>query len=325
MITYGEVVVSLDIGDTLLPFCTPWYQITSTVDIKFLIVKIIKKLFYAVRKVRIIMEKKQDAFCSLVEELLPLYQEHSIADNTKQIIKEHLEGCPSCQEKNRIVAKEYQQEKNRGAKNVPLSGQEQEERGKFRVLSKRLKKRKVRNICMGIVAFICLFLIYQMSFQTVYMDGESMSPAIQSGDCCLISRVSYLMHAPRRGDIVSMQLGDTGEKMINIYRIVGVPGDEIEIVDGHLSVNGEIDQRYEGISGDAIDPKNGEEYRMTVPENQYFFLGDNHEFSYDSRYVGCVDRKDIIGKVLTTKVPHFGVSYSVSTATATEPWEQSNE
>lgn len=257
------------------------------------------------------MEKKKDAFCSLVEELLPLYQEHSIGEDTEQIIKEHLEDCSSCQEKNRIIAKVYQQEKNREAKSVPLSVQEQEERGKFRVLSKKLKKRKVRNICIGIVAFISLFLIYQMSFFTTLMDGDSMSPTVQDGDYCLISRVSYLMHAPKRGDIVLFWLEFEGEKMPDIYRIVGVPGDEIEIADGHLWVNGEINQRYEGISATELDGKNGADYRITVPEDQYFFLGDHHEISYDSRYVGCVDRNDIVGKyILTTKFPHLGVSYA---------------
>ncbi len=262
------------------------------------------------------MEKKQDAFCSLVEELLPLYQEHSIGEDTERIIKEHLEDCPSCQEKNRMIAKVCQREKNREAKKVPLSVQEQEERGKFRVLSKKLKKRKVRNICIGIVAFISLFLIYEMSFYTTYMDGDSMSPTIQDGDYCLISRVSYLMHAPKRGDIVLfwLELESGGEKMPDMYRIVGVPGDEIEIADGHLWVNGEINQRYEGISATELHGKNGADYRITVPEDQYFFLGDHHEISYDSRYVGCVDRKDIIGKFLTAKVPHLGISSAASGA-----------
>lgn len=261
------------------------------------------------------MEKKQDAFCSLVEELLPLYQEHSVGEDTEQIIKEHLENCSSCQEKNRVIAKVYQREKNREAKNVPLSVQEQEERGKFRLLSKRLKKRKVRNICIGIVAFISLFLIYQMSFLTVYMDGDSMSPTIQDRDNCLISRVSYLMHAPKRDDIVLFWLELEGEKTPDIYRIVGVPGDEIEIADGHLWVNGEINQRYEGIRATELDGKNGADYQITVPEDQYFFLGDHHEISYDSRYLGCVDRNEIIGKyILTSKVPQLGVSYAVDHA-----------
>lgn len=264
------------------------------------------------------MDKKKDAFCSLVEELLPLYQEHSIGEDTEQIIKEHLEDCSSCQEKNKLIAKVYQQEKNRAAKSVPLSVQEQEERGKFRVLSKRLKKRKVRNICIGIVAFISLFLVYQMSFYTTYMDGDSMSPTIQDRDYCLISRVSYLMHDPGRGDIVLFWMDIGGEKMPDIYRIVGVPGDEIEITNGHLLVNGEINQRYEGISATELDGENGEDYRITVPEDQYFFLGDNHEFSYDSRYVGCVDRNDIIGKyILTTKLPSLGVLHSSGSASDT--------
>lgn len=99
----------------------------------------------------------------------------------------------------------------------------------------------------------------------------------------------------------------------DLYRIVGIPGDEIVIADGHLSVNGKINQQYEGIGATETYQKNRAEYRITVPEGQYFCLGDQYEISYDSRFqdFGCVDREDIIGKyILTSRLPHLGVNSS---------------
>lgn len=69
------------------------------------------------------MEKKQEAFCTLVEELLPLYQEHSIEESTEKVIREHLENCPLCQDKNKEIAAMYEQTKiGREKYDVLLSG-----------------------------------------------------------------------------------------------------------------------------------------------------------------------------------------------------------
>lgn len=108
---------------------------------------------------------------------------------------------------------------------------------------------------------------------------------------------------------------DSGQ-LYGLYRIVGIPGDVIEIKKGQLSVNGGIDPRYDGIGATESYQKNPENLKLTVPENQYFFLGDQYEISYDSRYVGCAGRGDIVGKyLLTSKLPKLGVDSSVIDAT----------
>lgn len=258
------------------------------------------------------MQKKQKEYCILIEELLPLYQEHNIGKETEKIIKDHLEDCPACQEKNKEVSALYLQNIRRTE--VALSRQESEERGRFRAVSRRLKKRKVRNICFGILLAVSLFLAYQISFQNLIMAGDSMAPKIVDGDNCLVSRISYLLHDPRRGDIVMLQM-DPG-RQYDLYRIVGIPGDVIEIKKGQLSVNGSIEPRYEGIGATESYQKNPGDLKVTVPDNQYFFLGDQFEISYDSRYVGCADREDIIGKyILTSKLPMLGFDSSVMDAT----------
>lgn len=258
------------------------------------------------------MQEKQKEYCVLIEELLPLYQEHNIGKETEKIIKDHLENCPTCQKKNEEAASWYPQKIRKTE--VSLSEQENEERGRYQAVSKKLKKRKVRNICLGILLAVSLFLAYEMSFQNLIMAGDSMEPKIVNGDHCLVSKISYLLHGPRRGDIVMLQMDSS--HLYGLYRIVGIPGDVIEISKGQLSVNGSIDPRYDGIGATESYQKNPGNLKLTVPENQYFFLGDRFEISYDSRYVGCVGRQDIIGKyVLTSRLPRLGVDSSVVDAT----------
>lgn len=269
------------------------------------------------------MEKKQDQYCILVEELLPLYQEDGVGENTAKTIKEHLKQCSSCREKNQQLASLHRQKKKKGnSYEVELSEEESRERGKFQIISRKLRKRKLRNGMIGVFMCLCFFCLYQICFLTTIMDGVSMEPTIHSGDTCIISRIAYLAASPKRGDIVMMSCEIDGEFWNDIYRIVGIPGDQIHIAEGHLTVNGKQVDRYEGIGVVGAYENDHQTYSLTVPENQYFFLGDNFEFSYDSRTRGfqCIDRENIIGKYMgKSKLPQIGVTTSRVSATSEEP------
>lgn len=262
------------------------------------------------------MEERQNEYCTLVTELLPLYQEHGIGEDTAKIIKMHLKQCPSCRANNEQFASECgQMEKSPRIYQGETSRGESQERGKYGALSKRLRKRKVRNGAIGILVVICLFVLYQTCFLTTIMYGTSMEPTIHSGKTCMISRMAYLAKAPDRGDIVHAMITISGNRQYDIYRIAGVPGDKIQIAGGHLTVNGKQIERYEGICTYESNEGGSREYSITVPDNQYFLLGDNYADSYDSRdpEFGCVDRQDIVGKyICTLKLPNFGTTGTVA-------------
>ena len=127
-----------------------------------------------------------------------------------------------------------------------------------------------------------------------YIPSESMQPTLAVGDRLIVEKLSYNFHPPRRGDIVVFKapaaLVKQTLKEDLIKRVVGLPGDVIEVKQGKVYVDGNaLSEPYE-----AEQPNYG--YGpVTIPSNQYFVLGDNRNHSYDSHYWGFISQKEIIG------------------------------
>ena len=122
---------------------------------------------------------------------------------------------------------------------------------------------------IGIAILINKFLIYN-----VYIPSESMVPTLNVGDKLMVTRV-YNTNKIKRGDIIVFFSEELDEVLIK--RAIGIPGDHIKIHDGIVNVNGE------DIKEDYV--KNNENYDgdFNVPDNKFFFLGDNRSRSYDAR------------------------------------------
>lgn len=145
------------------------------------------------------------------------------------------------------------------------------------------------------------------SWQPYWIPSGSMVPALQVGDRILVDENYYLFHSPRVGDIVAYQPPEPvydPEKPIFVKRIVGLPGDELSLVEGRLYRNGELvaqepiaSLRYSGIpteaTGEAARPG-----RMAVPPGSVYVFGDNSARSYDSRYWGGVPVENLRGKAI---------------------------
>ena len=133
-------------------------------------------------------------------------------------------------------------------------------------------------------------LIATLVLPVLQIEGTSMEPTLTSGDIVLLTKTSTF----GRGDIC----GFSWNNKILIKRVIGIPGDWIEIdTDGTVYLNGEkLDEPYaEQISFGECDL----EFPFQVPQEQYFVLGDMRESSIDSRntLVGCVEYEQIIGKI----------------------------
>lgn len=130
-----------------------------------------------------------------------------------------------------------------------------------------------------------------------YIPSGSMLPTLQINDRLIIDKVSYHFNQPDRGDIVVFQpteeLRQQNFKDAFIKRIIGLPGDTVEVKDDTVFVNGEA--LSENYLQDYPDYQWGPE---TVPEDQYLVLGDNRNNSYDSHYWGFVPRGNIIGRAV---------------------------
>ena len=153
------------------------------------------------------------------------------------------------------------------------------------------RKRKMRTERAAI-----LFVVWLMVFRVcgiMRVDGNSMRPACHPGDIVFFLRI--LPDGVGYGDAVILK-DASGEYLIK--RIAGLPGDVMEVDrEGHLTRNGAEVQETDVIfglseTGDSVD------YPYTVPEESYFFLGDNRPVSLDSRMLGAAGREEIKGKVI---------------------------
>lgn len=132
--------------------------------------------------------------------------------------------------------------------------------------------------------------------------SESMVPTLEVGDRLIVEKLSYDFHLPHRGDIVVFKappaLVEQSLKGDLIKRIIAVPGDVVAVKEGQVYVNGTaVPEPYVAESAEyGYGP-------VTVPEDQYFVLGDNRNHSYDSHFWGFVPRKDIIGRAVFRLAP----------------------
>ncbi len=157
-----------------------------------------------------------------------------------------------------------------------------------------------------IAAFIAVLLM-QLIVPTVVRE-HSMEPSFYGGDYLIVGKINYKISSPHRGDVIIFKSDipmNTAEpsqaKKLLIKRIIGMPGDVINISDNEVSINGEvIDEPYINEGGTPGDVVN-----YVVPKDSYFVMGDNRTVSIDSRRneVGPVHKDRIIGKALIRLYP----------------------
>ncbi|MCC2163352.1 signal peptidase I [Brotaphodocola catenula] len=134
----------------------------------------------------------------------------------------------------------------------------------------------------------------------------SMENTIMTGDRVIGSRLSYKFEDPQRGDIVIFRFPDN-EKIFYVKRIIGMPGDTIDIVDGKVYLNGSSEPMDEPYIREPMEPEPAMHFE--VPEDSYFMMGDNRNYSLDARrwQNTYVKREKIIAKVLFRYFPKPGM------------------
>lgn len=161
-------------------------------------------------------------------------------------------------------------------------------------------KRSLMAIIAGIVFFAGLISSYlpiwvDAHFEQFIIPSPSMMPTLEIGDRVFVTESAD--YRPQRGDIIvfhppkALKALNTNESEFFIKRVIGLPNDTVEINEGRVYING--DQLYESYI------YNSPRYTMalvTVPENQYFVLGDNRNDSLDSHYWGFLPKEQIFGK-----------------------------
>ena len=132
-----------------------------------------------------------------------------------------------------------------------------------------------------------------------YVGSESMVPTLMVKDRLLVNKFIYRFTEPSRGDIALFENQQGGGDPL-IKRVVGLPGDRLELRDGEVYIDGApLEEPY--LTRDACEPglpKTCSFGPVTVPEGHYFMMGDNRTNSLDSRFFGPVPEDDILGEAL---------------------------
>jgi signal peptidase I len=165
---------------------------------------------------------------------------------------------------------------------------------------RQLHWRSVAGATFQIAVLAVLALAFFM--RTPQVSGLSMAPHIASGEIVLINTMAYRLHAPARGDIIAFH-HDSPTPETFIKRIIGLPGDRIEIRKGAVFVNGsQLSEPY------VQFPDTHSFAEVTVPAGSLYVLGDNRADSEDSRVFGFVPQNQVMGQAVAGIWPaaHLG-------------------
>lgn len=164
------------------------------------------------------------------------------------------------------------------------------EYNKARPGDRLIMKRFVREIAITVVLALVIFFVARTSIQTYEVFMTSMEPNFTEGDRVVVNKAVYWFGEPRRGDVIVFE-EPNGSDDDFIKRVIGIPDDTVEIRDRAVYVNGtRLDEPY------IITPPTYTMAAITVPEDSYFVLGDNRNYSNDSHNGWFVEADKIHGK-----------------------------
>ena len=147
----------------------------------------------------------------------------------------------------------------------------------------------LREIVETLLLTLFIFWIVNTATGRFRIEGYSMLPTLEEGEYVIIDKLSYYLDDPDRGDIIVLHFPNDRSRDF-IKRVVGVPGDHVEVADGTVTVNGvALDEPY-------INAEPSYSGTWDVPEDNFFVLGDNRNNSSDSHNWSFLPRDDIVGK-----------------------------
>lgn len=159
-----------------------------------------------------------------------------------------------------------------------------------------------------ILAFLIVAPIRMFVFQPFLVSGSSMEPSFHTGDYLIVDELSYRFTDPKRGDVIVFQFPQNPSQKY-IKRIIGLPGEMVEVKDGKVIMynQGTAVVLEESAYLAELTQTNGST-KVSLKENEYFVLGDNRAVSSDSRSWGVLEEQFVVGKALVRLLPLSDIS-----------------
>ncbi|MBB6019323.1 signal peptidase I [Paenibacillus sp. JGP012] len=171
--------------------------------------------------------------------------------------------------------------------------------------SKKAKNEIVEWLKAIVIALVLVILIRWLLFKPFVVDGPSMQPNFSTGERVIVNEILYDIREPKRGEVIVFHVPSEGRDFIK--RVIAVAGDTVQVQGDTVTVNGQkVNETYIQGAIDAAEA-NGGTYNVKdfpneqfpdgkVPPGHVFVMGDNRPNSTDSRMIGYVSLKDIIGR-----------------------------
>lgn len=159
-------------------------------------------------------------------------------------------------------------------------------------MNKEKTKKLLKGLLPYIIVIILVILVRSFIITPAVVDGDSMLPNLQNNNVIILNKLDYKLNDIKRFDVVVVNYN--GEKLIK--RVIGLPGEHVEYKDGSLYVDGFV-------TSENFKHENTNDYKLemigylSIPGDKYFVVGDNRPDSTDSRVLGLIDKKDILGSV----------------------------
>jgi signal peptidase I len=155
----------------------------------------------------------------------------------------------------------------------------------------------LREVLETIILTLLIFFVIQLVVRQFRVVGSSMEPNLHDGQHLIIDKLSYRLHSPERGDIVVFHFPHDPSRDY-IKRVIGLPGETVEIREGRVYVNGKLlEEPY------PVNPGSYSSQAVEVPEGSLFVLGDNRNNSSDSHSWGTLPESQIVGKAQVSYWP----------------------
>lgn len=164
-------------------------------------------------------------------------------------------------------------------------------------------------VFIAVVLILSWFVVTFVGVRTV-VEGQSMEPTLQDGNNLIVDKLSYRLRDPKRFEIIVFPY-QYEENTYYIKRIIGLPGEMVQVKDGAVYIDGEkLDERY---GAEPMESAGIAEEPIKLGDDEYFVLGDNRNHSSDSRdpSVGILKREDLLGRAWVRIYPFDEMGFVV--------------